>query len=49
MQTNDQIHKRALDLHQRAIVIDAHGDLLMPIAVRILCVYLNKYGETDSL
>ena len=49
MQTNDQIHKRAFDLHHRAIVIDAHGGLLMPNAVRISCVYLNKYGETDCL
>lgn len=32
MQTSDSIQKHARELHERAIVIDAHSDLLMPIA-----------------
>ena len=30
--TNDAVEKRAAELHARAIVIDCHSDLLMPIA-----------------
>ncbi len=32
MLTEEQIKKRTRDLHQRAVVIDTHSDLLMPIA-----------------
>ena len=32
MQTDEQIQQHARALHQRAIVIDSHSDLLMPIA-----------------